>query len=40
MTTILETKNKQLVEIIGSMGRVAVACSGGVDSTYLLKNSL
>jgi pyridinium-3,5-biscarboxylic acid mononucleotide sulfurtransferase len=33
----IQEKQKNLTEIIRSMGSVAVAYSGGVDSTYLLK---
>ena len=33
----LEEKKKNLEELIGQEGRLAVACSGGVDSTLLLK---
>ena len=36
----LENKYNKLKEIIGSLGRVAVAFSGGVDSTLLLKVSI
>ena len=39
MTVTLEAKNRQLEESIGSMDRAAVACSGGVDSTFLLKTA-
>jgi uncharacterized protein len=36
MTKTLEEKNRHLTEILQSMGRVLVALSGGVDSTFLL----
>jgi len=39
LTVTLEAKNRQLEESIGSMDRAAVACSGGVDSTFLLKTA-
>ena len=37
MTVSLADKKKNLEELIGRETRVAVACSGGVDSTLLLK---
>lgn len=37
MPVSLEDKKKKLKEIIGREGCAAVACSGGVDSTLLLK---
>ena len=37
MLVSLTDKKKKLKEIIGRESRVAVACSGGVDSTLLLK---
>lgn len=37
MTVSLADKKKNLEEIIGQEARSAVACSGGVDSTLLLK---
>ena len=39
MTVSLEAKSQRLAEIIHAMGRAAVACSGGVDSTFLLKTA-
>ena len=39
MPVYLTDKHKNLVEIIGRETRIAVACSGGVDSTLLLKVS-
>ncbi len=39
MTVSLEAKSQRLAEIIHPMGRAAVACSGGVDSTFLLKTA-
>ncbi len=39
MTDSLAEKNRRLEEIIQPMGRVAVACSGGVDSTFLLQTA-
>ena len=35
----LDDKKKKLAEILASMGRVAVAFSGGVDSAFLLKSA-
>ena len=37
MTGVLAEKKKELETIISREGRAAVACSGGVDSTLLLK---
>lgn len=37
MSVSLDDKKKNLKEILGRESRVAVACSGGVDSTLLLK---
>lgn len=37
---VMEEKYKQLGEILQSMGKVVVAFSGGVDSTFLLKAAL
>ncbi|MEK6196982.1 MAG: hypothetical protein N2B58_02245, partial [Desulfobacterales bacterium] len=39
MPDSLADKKKNLVEILGRETRAAVACSGGVDSTLLLKVS-
>lgn len=38
-TVALNTKLKKLADLIRREGRVAIACSGGVDSTLLLKVS-
>ena len=39
MIVSLEAKSQRLAAIIHAMGRAAVACSGGVDSTFLLKTA-
>ena len=39
MTVSLDAKKLHLTEIIQAVGRTAVACSGGVDSTFLLKTA-
>src|SRR5450755_3732213 len=37
VTSELQTKRDRLLAILGSMGRVAVAFSGGIDSTVVAK---
>ena len=39
MTVSLDAKRRHLTDIIQTVGRTAVACSGGVDSTFLLKTA-